>query len=60
MSNKKNFTKEQKHLIKNCMIDAQIVGLSKFETIEYVKSRLNLNSFSEGSYKKFRQQQKDQ
>ena len=35
------------------MIDAEIVGLSKAETITYVKSRLNLD-FSEGSYKKFR------
>jgi hypothetical protein len=35
------------------MIDAQIMSLSKHETIEYVKSRLNLD-FSEGSYKKFR------
>jgi len=53
MSKNKNFNKVQKHLIKNCMIDAQIMGLSKYETIEYVKSRLNLD-FSEGSYKKFR------
>jgi hypothetical protein len=53
MSKKKNFTKEQKHLIKQCMIDAQIMGLSEYETIEYVKSRLDLD-FSEGSYKKFR------
>jgi hypothetical protein len=53
MSKKKNFTKEQKHLIKQCMIDADITGLSKQETIEYVKSRLNLD-FSEGSYKKFK------
>ena len=35
------------------MIDAQIMGLSKYETIDYVKSRLNLD-FSEGSYQKFR------
>ena len=55
MSKKKNFTQEQKHLIKQCMIDADIVGLSKLETIDYVKSRLGLNeSFSESSYKKFR------
>jgi hypothetical protein len=54
MSNKKNFTKVQKHLIKQCMIDAEIIGLSKLETIEYVKSRLNLDYFSEGSYKKYR------
>ena len=54
MSKKKNYTKEQKHLIKQCMLDADIIGLSKQETIEYVKSRLNLDNFSEGSYKKFR------
>ena len=53
MSKKKNFTKEQKHLIKQCMIDADIMGLSKQETIEYDKTRLNID-FSEGSYKKFR------
>ena len=53
MSKNKNFNKVQRHLIKNCMIDAQIMSLSKHETIEYVKSRLNLD-FSEGSYKKFR------
>ena len=53
MSKKKNFTKEQKHLIKQCMIDADIMGLSKHETIDYVKGRLGLD-FSEGSYKKFR------
>jgi hypothetical protein len=53
MAKNKHFTKEQKHLIKQCMIDGQIMGLSKYETIEYVKSRLNLD-FSEGSYKKFR------
>ena len=53
MSKKKNFTKEQKHLIKQCMIDADIMGLSKYETIDYVKGRLGLD-FSEGSYKKFR------
>lgn len=41
MSKKKNFTKEQKHLIKQCMIDADIMGLGK-ETIVYVKSRLGL------------------
>jgi hypothetical protein len=35
------------------MIDTQIMGLSKHEIIDYVKSRLNLD-FSEGSYKKFR------
>ena len=45
MSKKKNFTKEQKHLIKQCMIDADIMGLSKTETIDYVKSRLNLDIF---------------
>ena len=54
MSNKKkNFNKVQKHLIKQCMIDAAIIGLGKAETIDYVKSRLDLD-FSEGSYKKFR------
>jgi hypothetical protein len=53
MSKKNNFNKEQKHLIKQCMIDGQIMGLSKYETIEYVKSRLDLD-FSEGSYKKYR------
>ena len=53
MSKNKNFSNTQKHLIKNCMIDAEIVGLSKAETITYVKSRLNID-FSEGSYKKFR------
>jgi hypothetical protein len=54
MSKNKNFNKEQKHLIKNCMIDADIMGLSKQETIDYVKSRLGLIDFSEGSYKKFK------
>jgi hypothetical protein len=57
MSKKKNFTKEQKHLIKQCMIDAEIMGLGKHETIAYVKSRLGLDNnptFSEGSYKKYR------
>jgi hypothetical protein len=54
MSKKKNFTKEQKHLIRQCMLDADIMGLSKQETIDYVKSRLGLIDFSEGSYKKFR------
>jgi hypothetical protein len=53
MSKNENYTKEQKHLIKQCMIDAAIIGLSKSETIAYVKSRLDLD-FSEGSYKKFR------
>ena len=56
MSKKKNFTKEQKHLIKQCMIDANIMGLGKHETIAYVKGRLGLESFSEGSYKKFKAQ----
>jgi hypothetical protein len=57
MSKKKNFTKEQKHLIKQCMIDADIMGLGKHDTIAYVKSRLGLDNnptFSEGSYKKYR------
>ena len=67
MSKKKNFTKEQKHLIKQCMVDADLMGLSKHETIDYVKGRLGLGDdngnnkekdtnpiFSEGSYKKFR------
>ena len=40
MSKSKRYTKEQKHLIKQCMIDADIMGLCKQETIEYVKSRL--------------------
>ena len=53
MSKKKNFTKEQKHLIRQCMLDSDIMSLGKQETIDYVKSRLNLD-FSEGSYKKFR------
>jgi hypothetical protein len=53
MSKNKNYTKEQKCLIKQCMLDAGIIGLDKHETIEYVKSRLNLD-FSEGSYKKYR------
>ncbi len=56
MSKKKNFIQEQKHLMKQCMIDAQIMGLSKYETIDYVKSSLGLIDFSEGSYKKFRAQ----
>ena len=43
MSKKINFNKEQKHFIKQCMIDADLIGLSKQETIEYVKSRLNLD-----------------
>jgi hypothetical protein len=69
MSKKKNFTKEQKHLIKQCILDADIMGLSKHETIGYVKGRLGLDknshnnnnnnkdtspTFSESSYKKFR------
>jgi hypothetical protein len=49
----KNFNKVRKHLIKQCMLDAAIIGLGKAETINYVKSRLNLD-FSECSYKKFR------
>ena len=53
MSKNKNYTKEQKSLIKQCIIDADIIGLDKHETIEYVRSRLNLD-FSEGSYKKYR------
>jgi hypothetical protein len=39
------------------MIDADIMGLGKYETIAYVKSRLRLDNnpkFSEGSYKKYR------
>jgi hypothetical protein len=40
MSKNKNYTKEQKHLIKQCMLDADIMGLSKQETIDYIKSRL--------------------
>ena len=46
MSKKKNFTKEQKHLIKQCIIDADIMGLGKHETIAYVKSRLGLDDNS--------------
>ncbi len=61
MSKKKNFTQEQKHLIKQCMIDVDIMGLSKLDTIDYVKSRLGLNeSFSESSYKKFREALNDE
>lgn len=58
MSRAKRYTKEQKHLIKQCMIDADIIGLGKFETIAYVKSRLDLDekSFSEGSYNKYRKE----
>jgi hypothetical protein len=53
MSKNKNYTKEQKHLIKQCMLDADIIGMGKYETIEYVKSRLDLD-FSESSYKIYR------
>ena len=56
MSRAKRYTKEQKHLIKQCMIDADIMGLGRAESITYVKSRLGLDEkqFSEGSYKKYR------
>ena len=61
MSRAKRYTKEQKHLIKQCMIDADIMGLGKLETIAYVKGRLGLDnkdddktSFSEFSYNKYR------
>ena len=57
MSKSKKYTKEQKHLIKQCIIDADIMGLGRTESIVYVKSRLGLDektSFSEGSYKKYR------
>ena len=57
MSKSKRYTKEQKHLIKQCIIDADIMGLGRVESITYVKSRLGLDektSFSEGSYKKYR------
>jgi hypothetical protein len=54
MSKKKNFTKEQKHLIRQCMLDADIMGLSKQETIDYVKSRVGVDNFSDSSYKKYR------
>ena len=57
MSKNKNFNKVQKHLIKQCMIDADIMGLGRAESITYVKSRLGLDdktSFSESSYKKYR------
>jgi hypothetical protein len=53
MSKNKNFNKVQKHLITQCIIDSEIMGLGKYETIAYVKSRLDLD-FSEGSYKKYR------
>ena len=42
MSRAKRYTNEQKHLIKQCMIDADIMGLGKLETIAYVKGRLGL------------------
>ena len=57
MSRAKRYTKEQKHLIKQCMIDADIMGLGRVEAISYIKSRLGLDektSFSEGSFKKYR------
>jgi len=56
MSKSKKYTKEQKHLIKQCMIDADMMGLGRVESIAYVKSRLGLDEkqFSEGSYKKYR------
>ena len=57
MSKSKRYTKEQKHLIKQCIIDADIMGLGRAESIAYVKSRLGLDektSFSEGSFKKYR------
>jgi hypothetical protein len=56
MSKSKRYTKEQKHLIKQCIIDADIMGLGREEAITYVKSRLGLDEkmFSEGSYKKYR------
>ena len=52
----RRYTKEQKHLIKQCIIDADIMGLGRIESIAYVKSRLGLaeKSFSESSYKKYR------
>ena len=55
MSRSRRYTKEQKHLIKQCIIDANIMNLGKLETIAYVKSRLGLDekTFSEGSYKKY-------
>ena len=43
MSKSKRYTKEQKHLIKQCIIDADIMGLGKLETIAYVKGRLGLD-----------------
>ena len=57
MSRAKRYTIEQKHLIKQCIIDADIIGLGRSESITYVKSKLGLDektSFSEGSYKKYR------
>jgi len=55
MSKSRRYTKEQKHLIKQCIIDGNIMNLGKLETIAYVKSRLGLDekTFSEGSYKKY-------
>jgi hypothetical protein len=56
MSRAKRYTTEQKHLIKQCIIDADIMGLGRIESVAYVKSRLGLDEkmFSEGSYKKYR------
>jgi hypothetical protein len=54
MSKNKNYTKEQKHLIKQCMLDADIMGLNMIETIDYIKSRTGIDNFSESSYKKYR------
>ena len=57
MSKSKRYTKEQKHLIKQCIVDADIMGLGRVESIIYVKSRLGLDektTFSESSYKKYR------
>lgn len=53
----RRFTKDQLHIIKQSLIDADIMGLGKFETIAYVKSRLGSdNDFSEHSYNKYRNQ----
>lgn len=51
----RRYTKEQKHLIKQCIIDADRMGLDRAESMAYVKSRLGLDekSFSAGSYKKY-------
>ena len=54
MSKKTNYTKEQKLMIKQCFVDCDIMGLTKDETIAYIRGRLGGITFSEGSYKKYR------